>query len=324
MRDSGPWSTNASSGFCSPGRCGLTVAARHECRRLSESRRKGGSRVVRALAVSLLVAVALLSGCRTAAPSILRFAPPGTDLARLRSEFPLSDAERLALTPDNFRSLTQDQVDQIYARLSAGPIPDGPFRGALFFPRDRDGRARVRDLPDPAPKVLAHVAALRAERLGGMLWRGKVFFRSQGIVRNRIEDLVILRPIIKDSDTISKLTFDGQTTWLLFPARLSCGESRFDRTRPSIVVDYAQTAEIEGYRPVPDRLAGPEGLSIYDEVRLVRRGFYLGRSYFGQRFALNFTLMDPATAAGTPPLADIQEDCVGARARRMTTSHEDA
>ncbi len=266
----------------------------------------------RAHVFGLLAAIALVSACRTAAPSI-RFAPPGTDIARLRSEFPLSDAERLVLTPDNVRSLTQDQVDQIYARLSAGPFPDGPFRGDLFFPRDRDGRARVRDLPDPAPKVLAHVAALRAERLGRLFWRGKVFFRSQAIVRNRIEDLVILRPFIEDSDTIPKLTFDGQTTWLLFPARLSCGESRFDQTQRSIVVDYAETAKIEGYRPVPDRLAGPEGLNIYDEVRLVRRGFYLGRSYFGPRFALNFTLLDP-TAANTPPLGDIQKDCEGASA----------
>ena len=73
---------------------------------------------------------------------------------------------------------------------------------------------------------------MRAEDLGRAFWRGKVFFRSQGILRNRIEDLLLLRPIIKDSDNIPKLTFDGETTWLLFPAQLSCGTSRFDPTRP--------------------------------------------------------------------------------------------
>ena len=250
----------------------------------------------------------MIAACRTAAPPI-RFAPPGTDVPRLRAEFALTDAERLALTPEAMRSLTQDQVDQIYARLSAGPIPDGPFRGDLFFPRDKDGRARISDMTDASPNVLGPAAALTAEELGRMLWRGKVFFRTQGIVRNRIEDLLILRPIVNDVKTIPKLTFDGQTTWLLFPARLSCGESRFDATRKTIVVDYAQTAKIDGYREIPDKLAGPEALNIFDEVRVIRRGFYLGRSYFGPRFALNFTLLDPAVAAGAATTATVQEEC---------------
>jgi len=253
-------------------------------------------------------ALAIAISCRASVPSVLRFAPDGTEAARLRKEYRLSDAERLALTPENFRALTQSQVDQIYARLSPGPIPDGPFRGDLFFPRDSNARAHLRDLPDPAPSLLAHVATLSVEGLGRALWRGKVFFRSEGILRNRIEELDILEPIIPNADSIPRLTFDGQTTWLLFPARLSCGESRLDATKPSIVIDYAQGPQIEGYREVPDKLAGPEGLSIRDEVRLVRPGFYLGRAYFRERFALNFTLIDPQKAAGTSPL-DMGEDC---------------
>ncbi len=257
----------------------------------------------------LIVVGALLSACRSATPPVLQFAPPGTDVAALRNAYPLSDAERLALTPDNLRTLTQEQVDQIYARLSSGALPDGAFRGDLFFPRDHSGRARIRDLADPAPGLLAHVAALRAERLGRVLWKGKVFFREQGLVRNRIDDRLLLRPIIRDSDTIPKLTFDGETTWLLFPARLSCGESRFDSTRPSIVVDYSEAPKLDGYRPVPDRLAGPDALNIRDEVRIIRPGFYLGRAYFGKRFALNFTLVDPAGPAGAMDAKLIQARC---------------
>jgi hypothetical protein len=268
---------------------------------------------VRAYATGLLAALTLMGACRSAAPPPVRFAPPGTEFTRLRNEYPLSDAERLTMTPQNLRSLTQDQVDQIYARLTPGQIPDGPYRGDLFFPRDRDGNAQIKDLADPAPGLLARVAALRAERLGRALWRGKVFFRSQGILRNRIEDLAILKPIIGDSDTIPKLTFDGQTTWLLFPARVSCGESRLDPMRPSIVIDYSRGPEIEGYRRVPDALAGADGLNIRDEVRLVRRGFYLGRAYFGQRFGLNFTLIDPAIAEATAQSLEIPTDCDDAR-----------
>lgn len=262
----------------------------------------------------LLAVVMVVGGCRTAAAPVVRFAPPGTDVATLRTAYPLSEPERSALTPDNLRTLTQEQVDQLYARLTSGAIPDGPFRGDLFFPRDRNGRARIRELADPAPGLLAHVAALRAERVGRLFWKGKVFFRTDRIVRNRIDDRLLLRGIIRDDETIPKLTFDGETTWLLFPARLSCGESRFDPSRPSIVIDYSEAPKIEGFRPVPDRLAGPDALNIRDEVRIVRPGFYLGRAYFGSRFALNFTLVDPAIPAGTLETKVVETSCATAGA----------
>jgi hypothetical protein len=251
---------------------------------------------------------ALVSACASANPLTIRFAPEGTDAARLRAEFALSETERAALTPENLRTLSQQQVDQIYMRLSAGTIPDGPFRGDLFYPRDRVGRAQLRDLPDPAPRLLAHVATLHVERLGRALWRGKVFFRSEGLLRNRIEDLALLRPIIPDADSIPRLTFDGASTWLLFPARVSCGESRLDATRRSIVIDYSVAPQLPGYREIPDKLAGPDGLNIRDEVRIIRPGFYLGRAYFGERFALNFTLFDPAAAAAASS-SPVDADC---------------
>jgi hypothetical protein len=257
--------------------------------------------------IMMISIVAIASGCRTMAPAI-RFAPPGTDPTRLRKDFPLSDAERQALTPDSIKALSQFQVDQIYARLNSGPIPDGPFRGDLFFPRDRRSSEAVSNLSDATPGALGALAVVPAERLARLFWRGKVLFRSQALVRNRIEDLAILKPIIEDSDTIPKLKFDGQTTWLLFPAKLSCGASRFDPTK-SIVIDYAETEKLEGYREIPDKIAGPQGLNIFDEIRIVRRGFYLGRSYFGKRFALNFTLVDPAVSSSPAPAPNLQEDC---------------
>jgi hypothetical protein len=52
---------------------------------------------------------------------------------------------------------------------------------------------------------------------------------------------------------------------------------------------------------VPDALAGPDRLDIFDEVRLVRPGFYLGRAYFRGAFGLNFTLIDPPVAASAAP-----------------------
>jgi len=261
----------------------------------------------------ILAAVFLIvlgTGCRHAPPNI-RFAPPGTDTARLKSDFPLSDEERLLLTPDSIRRLTQEQIDQLYKRLSAGPIPDGPFRGDMFFPTDADGHARLVDVADPVPPLLRDVSAMKIRTLGLALWRGKVFFRSQGILRNRIEDLAVLKPIIRDTGDIPKLTFDGQTTWLLFPARVSCSDSRLDPSQRSIVIDYSKGPEIEGYRERPDKIAGPEGLNIRDEIRVIRRGLYLGRAYFGPKFGLNFTLLDPTVPAAGSISPELRQDCGG-------------
>jgi hypothetical protein len=254
------------------------------------------------IACSATVAAFVLAGCATAPPRI-RFAPPGTDVTKLRSDFPLTDAERAALTPESIRRLTQAEVDQIYQRLDSGPIPDGPFRGDLFFPRGAKSDIRLGELNGVPRDTLAELAVIRVEALGKALWRGKVFFRSEGVLRNRIEELSILKAFVRDWESIPKLTFDGATTWLLFPAVLSCGDSRFDATRKSITIDYAKGSTVQGYREVPDALAGPERLDIFDEVRLIRPGFYLGRAYFRGAFGLNFTLIDPAVASTPTPRA---------------------
>jgi hypothetical protein len=44
-------------------------------------------------------------------------------------------AELAKVTPDYLATLEQEQLDQIYARLTAGPIPDGAFDGRILLPR---------------------------------------------------------------------------------------------------------------------------------------------------------------------------------------------
>jgi hypothetical protein len=53
---------------------------------------------------------------------------------------------------------------------------------------------------------------------------------------------------------------------------------------------------LPGYRPVPDKLAGRQGLIVRDEIRMVRPGFYLGRAYMAGTFILNFTLYNKTIA----------------------------
>jgi len=266
----------------------------------------------RTLAIRFCGAAAaiFLAGCQSMAPLPIRFAPPGTDVARLRAEFALTDAERAALTPETIKRLDQAQVNQIYQRLDTGPMPDGPFRGDLFFPRGTKRDLRIGELKGVSSEI-EQMALVRVEALGKALWRGKVFFRSQGVLRNRIEELSVLKPFFGNWQSIPKLTFDGATTWLLFPAKLSCGDSRFDPAHKSILIDYAKGSAVEGYREVPDGLAGPDRLDIFDEVRLIRPGFYLGRAYFRGQFGLNFTLIDPAVAGTATPRPT--GDCTQAR-----------
>ena len=57
------------------------------------------------------------------------------DMARVEQEFPLTRAQLTSLTPEQVRALSQEELDQLYGRLTAGPIPDGPFWGDLVFPR---------------------------------------------------------------------------------------------------------------------------------------------------------------------------------------------
>ncbi len=264
------------------------------------------------LAIIVLAAVAGYVFWPTSAVEIpfAATSAPSMDFARLEAEMPLTAEHRRRLMPADLKAMTQEQVDQIYGRLTAGPIPDGPFDGDLFFARGVDGETRVAEIVGGHLKGrLANLKIRNVEFLGRTLWKGKVFFREERVLRNRIEDLAILRPILGDNiGDIQKLSVDGRDAYLLFPARLYCGQSLLDGRRESVIIDYAFTDEIPGYREMPDQLAGRTGLRIRDEIRMVRPGFYLGRAYLNRIFGLNFTLYRKADAEAAPP-ATIAEDC---------------
>lgn len=289
--------------------------------------------------LGLLVAALLLAGCERGveAPDI-PFAPlqdtslsdpdnPAkkfrVDLARVEHEFPLSRADRMKLTPENLHALSQEQIDQIYGRLTAGPIPDGAHRGDLFFSQGDSLRSRLGEILGGIGGRLADTKIAVAERLGRTLWKGKMFYRDERVLRNFIEDLKLLEGIVDDPEGLATATvprggllgyiIPTTDVWLLFPAKLYCGQSLLDGRRESIIIDYNYADEIAGYRESPDSLAGRGGLRIRDEIRMVRPGFYLGRAYANRMFLLNFTVYDPevaeagaaAFAAGEP----VAEDC---------------
>ena len=252
------------------------------------------------------------------------------DLSKVERDFPLSRADLMKITPAALMRLTQEQVDQIYGRLTAGPIPNGPFSGDLFFARGDEGgdddrrlRARLEEILGGVEGRLAGVKIDLAERLGRRLWKGKLFERDKRVLWNFIDDLAPLRTLIDNPATVMTATvprdglfdrlFPRERVWLLFPAKLYCGQSLLDGRRESVIIDYLYNDEIPGYRRSPDSVAGRGGLRIRDEIRMIRPGFYLGRAYANRMFLLNFTLydeaLDKAGAAGFRAGGRIAEDC---------------
>ena len=273
-----------------------------------------------------IAAVLTLSGCDrlgdlfdsllTKKPAIA-YAPYGEayaakpDFARVEHEHPIPAAELAKVTPKYLAGLDQEQLDQLYARLASGPIPDGAFDGSIVFPRGSSGQLRVAEIVGGFKGLAIDFKGKTLETLGEALWKGKVFYRDQKILRNRIEDLAVLRPVIGAGD-IPKIDVDGKDAWLLFPAKLYCGQSLIDSRRESIIIDYAFTDELPGYRERPDFLAGRRGLRVRDEIRMIRPGLYLGRAYMDHAFGLNFVLYNKDIAkAGQADFAAgrVADDC---------------
>lgn len=262
-------------------------------------------------------------------PPDIKFAAAGKDftdkpdLAKIEHEMPLAMVDLDRMTPRNLRNFNQEQLDQIYARLAAGPIPDGPFGGDLIFPKNDKNDRRLSEIVGGLPGVAVEVKLHRVEELGRALWKGKVFYRDQRLLRNRIEDIALLKPIIDGAlSTIEKIVVDGKDQWLLFPARLYCGQSLLDSRRESIIIDYFFSDELPGYREKPDFLAGRNGLKVRDEIRMVRPGFYLGRAYIDRVFLLNFFLYNEAIANRDGPAyqkaGTVKEDCWPGTQQRLT------
>ncbi len=279
----------------------------------------------------ITLAAIALAACNKPEPPNIAFAPYDNtyasklDLAQVDYKYPVGTSELAKITPDYLAALDQEQLDQLYARLTAGPIPDGAFDGRILLPRGSSGKFRLSEIVGGFAGMALHLKGLVVEDIGEALWRGKVFFREERVLRNRIDDLSVLKKIGLVEGEPKKMSYGGKETWLLFPAKLYCGQSLLDGRRESVIIDYFFTDEIPGYQEKPDFLAGRRGLRVRDEIRMIRPGFYLGRAYLDRGFALNFTLYDQATDDKARDdfvkTGKVQEDCwPGTQARVLLTA----
>ena len=276
------------------------------------------------------IATLTLAACSKPEPPNIAFAPYDKDysskmsLAQVDYKYPIPAAELAKITPDYLSRLDQEQLDQLYARLPAGPIPDGAFDGRILLPRGETGKFRLSEIVGGFTGMGLHLKGLLIEDVGEALWRGKVFFRDERVLRNRIDDLSVLKKIGLVDGEPKKISYGGKETWLLFPAKLYCGQSLLDARRESIIIDYFFTDEIAGYQESPDFLAGRRGLKVRDEIRMIHPGLYLGRAYLDRGFALNFTLYDKATDDKARDefvkTGKVQEDCWPGTQARTTVA----
>jgi hypothetical protein len=310
-----------------------------------DARFRGHERRMVLSAIILLLAAGLFAASPCVAQDAIPFAPlqdnaikdPDNptktfrvDFARVEAEFPITRRQLDRLTPADIAAFRQEEVDQIYGRLTAGTLPDGPYLGGFFFARGDDGRARLEEILGGIRGRVAGAGVSLLQSIGNDLWRGKVFYRDQRIARTMIQDRAAIRRLIDNPDTVMRMPVPDESwlerlfpkqAWLLFPAKVHCGQSLLDARRESIVIDHNFNDEIEGYRASPDSLAGRGGLHLRDEIRMIRPGFYLGRVYANRVFVANFTLYnlqvadssEDAFLAGGP----VQEDCwIGEQTRK--------
>jgi len=258
-----------------------------------------------------LLILPLLAACASAPPK----EPPCTqpsyaskpDFAKVEHDDPLTPAERAALTPESLAKLSQEELDQIYARITAGPIPEGPHQGTVIFASGA-GLRRVKEILGGAKGFLADRAVDDLKELAEELWKGKVFYRDKMELRNQITNRKKLARLFKaDLSKLRTATIDGREVGLFFPAKLYCGQSLLDSRRESVIIDYFFGDDLDGYVDEIDQIAGRNGLQLRDEIRMVRPGFYLGRAYVARIFLLNFTLYSPEAAARGD--AGTREDC---------------
>jgi hypothetical protein len=273
---------------------------------------------------------ALLAGCSKTEPPAIAFAPYSTDyagkpdFAQVEHQFPLTPADLAKITPENLALLNQEQLDQIYARLTAGPIPDGPFDGGIILSEGESGKLRAGEIVGGLAGFALHLKGIAVDKVGEALWKGKVFYRNERVLRNRIEDLELFRKAGLVEGEPQKITVGRKDAWLLFPAKLYCGQSLIDSRRESIIIDYAFTDELPGYLEKPDFLAGRRGLKVRDEIRMIRPGLYLGRAYMDRVFVLNFVLHNKDISERDGPAFDktgaVQEDCWGGTQKRVVVA----
>jgi hypothetical protein len=141
----------------------------------------------------------------------------------------------MAVTLDDLTAMSQSELDDLFRRAPMGEGPDGAAQGTAIV----------------APGTELELPILWFARW--LAWRGKVFYRPQGYLLNKV----------------------GPFGFHLIKARVYVAPSWFD-TQPAIILDYSKTSLLAHM--------------VRDEIREVSPGLFLGIVYYGTQKTINFVL----------------------------------
>jgi hypothetical protein len=252
------------------------------------------------------------------------------DPAWLQTNYPLTMDQRKALSSNDFLNMTQEEIDQVYIRLSSGPIRPGDYQGTVV--------QRIELVKQLKEKFMTKYKGIEmfgqavcgdrdiVECLAEMIWKGKRIYKPDSstcrdsskqtceyLLKNALDPILakgiqfaispLFSPLLPEnwlSPTLS--SFYGMPRNMLFPAKVYCGQSLFDHRKESVIIDYAYGDDFKPFIKGIDDLAGREFMNIRDEVRMIRPGLYLGRAYTNKIFLLNFVLYNPDHDTGSGDL----------------------
>ena len=134
--------------------------------------------------------------------------------------------------------MSSDELDELFRQSTGGELPDGEADGTVLIESGTQ-------LAGPAAKLIHFFA-----------WKGKVFDREKGELRNEILPFGI--------DAVRAKVYRGDS-WL--------------DGKETIVLDYSKTSLVAHW--------------IRDEIRTVGPGLYLGLVFWERRKVLHFALQFP-------------------------------
>jgi hypothetical protein len=141
----------------------------------------------------------------------------------------------MAVTLHDLTTMSQTELDDLFRRAPMGETPDGDAQGTAIV----------------APGTEVEWPVLTLARW--LAWQGKVFYRPQGYLFNKV----------------------GPLGFHLVKARVYVAPSWFD-IRPAIILDYSKTSLIAH--------------KVRDEIREVAPGTFLGIVYYESLKTINFVL----------------------------------
>jgi hypothetical protein len=141
----------------------------------------------------------------------------------------------MAVTLQDLTVMSQAGLDDLFRTSPMGEIPDGEATGTAIV----------------APGTDLELPILWYARW--LAWQGKVFYRPQGYLVNKV----------------------GPLSFHLIKARVYAAASWFDN-QPAIILDYSKTSLVAH--------------KVRDEIREVSPGTFLGIVYYGPDKTINFVL----------------------------------